>query len=306
MQRNERNKRISHSDKRRRDFVGNVKKLRATTSRLRWRGAVRWSFFLVFAVLFSAGAVFSYERLADKFFYSNPDYNLRKIEVEGADVLTADEVEILTGKIIGTNLFRIHLGVLEEEFRKIPELTKVYLTRELPDTIRVTLEARVPVAWVTDEAEGKMGAPEFLVDDDVVVYKPHRVQAADYALPVISGARLEAIARGDLLLKEDLREALTLLQTLRYTPESTFEIRGIDISKGYCMEAVDSKNMKVLFDIGNYPGQLAKLQKLLAHCGESGRVLETVNLIPKRNTPVRFAMANPPPPSRGEAPKTKR
>ena len=40
----------------------------------------------------------------------------------------------------------------------------------------------------------------------------------------------------------------------------------------------------------------ARLQQLLAHCDESGRALESVNLMVKRNTPVTFVASATPPP----------
>jgi hypothetical protein len=106
--------------------------------------------------------------------------------------------------------------------------------------------------------------------------------------------RTEALDGGDLLHRQDLREALALLQTVQFSPETTLGIRAIDISRGYCLEVVSTENARIYFDIGDYPGQLVRLQKLLDHCRETGRELEMVNLIPKRNTPVRFVMAQLP------------
>ena len=87
-----------------------------------------------------------------------------------------------------------------------------------------------------------------------------------------------------------------------------------------CVEVVNDGNARILFAISDFEEQLARLQQLLAHCGESGRALESVNLMVKRNTPVTFvASATPPPedpaasavavpqqPAPAPAPKTRR
>ena len=71
-------------------------------------------------------------------------------------------------------------------------------------------------------------------------------------------------------------------------------IRAIDVSRGYCLEVVNDANARILFGIADFEEQLARLQQLLAHCNETGRSLERVNLMVKRNTPVNFVpVANP-------------
>jgi hypothetical protein len=73
-------------------------------------------------------------------------------------------------------------------------------------------------------------------------------------------------------------------------------IRTIDISRGYCIEVVNDGNARILFATSDFEEQLARLQQLLAHCDESGRALESVNLMVKRNTPVTFVASATPPP----------
>lgn len=303
--RRSKNRRMTVADQDRQDFISGVKRLNAVTRKTRRKKAIKWVVLLLFVLGSCVGTAYFYQELMERFFYNNTDYNLARIEIEGEAVLTEEEILAVTGLKMGVNLFCVDLGEVEKEIRKVPELMRVCVTRELPETIRVEMEAREPVAWV--KGEGKDGGEqELLVDDEVVMYKPHRVKAENYGLPVISGVRVGEIEKGDVLLREDLREALSLMQTLRYSPKSSLSVRGVDVSKGYCMEVVDAKGMKVLFDIGDYAGQLERLQKLLDYSAESGRVLESVNLIPKRNTPVRFVMTAPSLPARGEMSKTKR
>ncbi len=73
-------------------------------------------------------------------------------------------------------------------------------------------------------------------------------------------------------------------------------IRTIDISRGYCIEVVNDANARILFATSDFEEQLARLQQLLAHCNDSGRALESVNLMVKRNTPVTFVASATPPP----------
>lgn len=290
------NRRVSTSVLERRKMLLEVKTRRVTTRRTRRRAVWKWTGLLVFWGLFVTGLAFAAQYGLERFFFTNPDYNLARIEIDRTDILQAEEVRQLAGIEVGMNLFRVDLSLAERELARLPEITKVRLRRELPDTVRVELEVRQPVAWVTEPQEELLGPappPYLLVDQTGHVYRPRRVLPEFFQLPVISGVRTEALDGGDLLHRQDLREALNLLQTVTFSPETTLGIRAIDISHGYCLEVTSTENARIFFDIGDYPGQLARLQKLLDHCRETGRELEMVNLIPKRNTPVRFVMAQP-------------
>jgi hypothetical protein len=88
---------------------------------------------------------------------------------------------------------------------------------------------------------------------------------------------------------------LKLLDTVAQRPESLLKIRTLDVSKGYRIDVVNDSNSRIIFAATDFEDQLARLQKLLIHCSESGRALESVNLMVKRNTPVTFVMAAAPP-----------
>jgi hypothetical protein len=71
---------------------------------------------------------------------------------------------------------------------------------------------------------------------------------------------------------------------------------------------VNDSNSRITFAAADFEEQLARLEKLLMHCSETGRALESVNLMVRRNTPVTFVMAaappveEPPPPPPTRAP----
>ena len=126
--------------------------------------------------------------------------------------------------------------------------------------------------------------------------RPHRIVPEYYHLPVIYGVKGDNVRNGEPTPTEDLRLALQLLETLSRHPESLLHIRTIDVSRGYRLEVVNDTNARIIFGTSDFEEQLARLQQLLAHCDESGRALETVNLMVKRNTPVTFVASATPPP----------
>ena len=230
----------------------------------------------------------------DKFFFSNPEYTLKRVSLALDGVMTREDALAETGIHEGDNIFRIDLAGAEKALRAIPQVATVLIERQLPDHIAITLTARNPVAWVAPlEKDADPFDPErsLLVDDTGYLMKPRMIQPDYYHLPVIFGVRSENIRDGEPLHNEDLRRALTLLDDIVRNPDSLIHVQSMNISKGFCIEVNTERNAKVIFAPEDFSGQLARLRRLLEHCNESGRELESVNLMVRRNTPVTFVIA---------------
>ena len=293
--------------------------MRTVTARRRRRAIIfRWvtNVFLVGAV--GAGSFFGLQAALDKFFFKNPEYTLRRISFELDEILTRDEALAVTGLREGVNIFSVDFARVEAALREIPQVQDVRLARKLPDQIDVSITARRPIAWVA--APGETGDPSaseksLLVDAGGFLMRPRHIMPEYFHLPAIYGAKSDNVRDGEPLPGEDLRLAVRLIETVARHPNSLLHIRAIDVSRGYCLEVVNDSNARILFGTGDFEEQLARLQQLLAHCNETGRSLEKVNLMVKRNTPVNFvAVSNPlpedpvaiPAPSAQPTPKTRR
>jgi hypothetical protein len=68
-----------------------------------------------------------------------------------------------------------------------------------------------------------------------------------------------------------------------------FQIREIDVSKGYCLLVTDKNHARVTFGFNDLLTQLRRLEQFLAYCDDSKQELGTVNLLVQRNIPVTFA-----------------
>ncbi len=291
-------------------------RIRTSTARRRRQETVsKWVITLLMVVTLGAGAVFGVRAALDRFFFSNPDYTLHRITFDLDNILTREEALAATGLHEGINIFSVDLGQIETLFRTMPQVQDVRIKRELPDHLAISITAREPVAWVA--AEGETGDPtasekSLLADASGYLMRPRHILPEYYHLPVIYGVKSDNIRDGESLSSEDLRQALALIDTVSRHPESLLHIRTLDISRGYCIEVVNDGNARILFANGDFEKQLGNLQQLLVHCSESGRTLESVNLMVKRNTPVTFVAAAPPElPSKGKgptapAPKTRR
>jgi hypothetical protein len=113
------------------------------------------------------------------------------------------------------------------------------------------------------------------------------------------------ILEGKPLQNDDLKKAIALLDEVSARPESLVRIRSLNISKGYCIDALTDQNARVKFGRSDFSGQVEKLHRLLVHCRDTGREIDSVNLMVSKNTPVKFVMASLSPPAKGGATATK-
>lgn len=228
-----------------------------------------------------------------KFFFDNPAYNLQQVEVSLDGLMTKEEALSLTRIELGTNIFRVNLGAAERALRQIEQVKTVTIERDWPDRITITLVKRHPVAWLARAGDGPFNADRaWLLDAQGDMMKPYRVDPDYWRLPVIYAPDPSLLRGGDTLARFDLEAALALLAEHADRPDSRLDLRSIDISKGYAFVATDARNARITFGPGNPADQLDRLELLLESCEATGRQLESVNLIPKKYTPVRFVMAS--------------
>jgi cell division septal protein FtsQ len=271
----------------------------STTRRRRQQTIARWVTKLLVLATIGTAAFFGLRTALDRFFFRNAEYTLRRISFNLDGILTREEALAATGLHEGVNIFAVDLAKVETALREIPQVQDVRIDRNLPDQIDVSITARRPVAWVAaPDEKGDPSASEksLLVDASGFLLRPRRVLPEYFHLPAIYGVKSDNVRNGEMLPGEDLGLALQLIETLSRHPESLLHIRTIDTSRGYCIEVTNDANARILFATSDFEEQLSRLQQLLEHCDESGRALESVNLMVKRNTPVTFVASAAPPP----------
>lgn len=273
-------------------------KMRARTAQRKRQRLIGQLCALSLIVALACGLVwFGLNKALDKFFFSNPAYNLCELGLELDGVMTREDLLAETGIQSGDNIFRIDIAGIDHKLREIPMVADVSIERIMPDRIEITLTRRIPVGWVSKSADSSADydpSSMRLVDDSGFLMKPRLLQQEYHQLPIIYGVKVEKIQEGSLLEGDDLKNALILLREARNQTKALLVIRSLNISKGYCIDALTDQSVRVKFASGDFPTQLMKLQRLLEHCRDTGREIESVNLMVAKNTPVRFVMAAPP------------
>lgn len=251
-------------------------------------------------VIFLAVSAIGVRLACEKFFFKNAEYSLRHLVTHLSDVMTEEELVALTGLKPGSNLFLLDLDEANKKLSALPEVRSVSIERRLPDTIEVGIKRRVPLFLVSvpgeaDQANGS--APEtfvpgksFLCDSEGVLMQPKRLSEEFLHLPVLTGIALSDPTPGKKIGEERFKDAVALTEALSEISGESFRISSVDAGKPYAFVVTDASNARFTFGTRDLPGQMERLRKLLAHCQETGRKVETANLMIQRNTPVTFVL----------------
>jgi len=245
-------------------------------------------------VILLAGGIYVGARVAAKrFFIDNPDYKLSNIEVQTDGTLQRDQILNVAGLREGENIFRVNLARVHERLQELPQVDEVEVVRKLPAEIDIRIVERKPIGWITNEkqiADPFASDAAFLVDARGVLMKEKKLLPEYLGLPLILGCVSESLEAGKIVESPEARAALELLRlSTRSFMQTRFQIREIDVSKGYCLVVTDKNHSRVTFGFDNLDTQLQRLEQFLIYSDDAHRELATVNLLVQRNIPVTFA-----------------
>ena len=150
---------------------------------------------IVLSMLALVGAVWLYLHTR-----SDARFAVRSIEISGAVHTSRASLATLTRQYGGLNLFRIDIARVQSDFESMPWIRRINIEKKLPDTLRIHITERVPVALLHDHDR------LLYVDGDGKAFADLAAAVGDNDLPIITGASGAELARAIALL-ESLRAA---------------------------------------------------------------------------------------------------
>ncbi|HEV3392228.1 MAG TPA: FtsQ-type POTRA domain-containing protein [Chthoniobacterales bacterium] len=287
-----RNRRLSSFRQRRQQHLLDVKvrSRKAVAHRNRRVLVVFSKIVLVIALL--SGIYVGARFAAKRFFLENSDYRLTNIEVQTDGTLQREQILNVANLHEGENIFRVNLASVHDRLQELPQVDEIEVVRKLPAEIDIRIVERKPIAWITSEkqvADPFASEAAFLVDARGVLMKEKKLLPEYLGLPLILGCGSESLEAGKIVASPETKAALELLRlSTRSFMQTRFQIREIDVSKGYCLMVTDKNHSKVTFGFDNIDLQLQRLEQFLIYSDDAHREIATVNLLVQRNIPVTF------------------
>ena len=287
-----RNRRISNLRQRRQQHLLDVKVRSRKVTQHRNRKVLVALSKLVLVAGFCVAVYLGALEGAKRFFFENPEYQLKTIEVQTDGTLQRDQIVEVADLHEGENIFKINLARVHDRIQQLPQVDDVQVVRKLSGEIDIRVVERKPVAWLTSEKEFSdpfVSDAAFLVDARGVLMKQKKLLPEYLGLPLILGCSSESLEAGKVVESSEAKTALELLRlSVRSFMQTRFQIRDIDVSKSYCLLVTDKNHTRITFGLNNLEEQLQRLEQFLVYCDDSKQELETVNLLVQRNIPVTF------------------
>ena len=287
-----RNRRISNLRQRRQQHLLDVKVRSRKVTQHRNRKVLVALSKLVLVAGFCVAVYLGALEGAKRFFFENPEYQLKTIEVQTDGTLQRDQIVEVADLHEGENIFKINLGRVHDRIQQLPQVDEVQVVRKLSGEVNIRVVERKPVAWLTSEKEFSdpfVSDAAFLVDARGVLMKQKKLLPEYLGLPLILGCSSESLEAGKVVESSEAKTALELLRlSVRSFMQTRFQIRDIDVSKSYCLLVTDKNHTRITFGLNNLEQQLQRLEQFLVYSDDSKQELETVNLLVQRNIPVTF------------------
>ncbi|HEX8076698.1 MAG TPA: FtsQ-type POTRA domain-containing protein [Chthoniobacterales bacterium] len=286
------NERVSNTRQRRQQHLLDVRVRSHKATQHRNRRILVFLSKVALVLALAVGAVFGVRYSAKRFFFENPDYRLSQIDIQTDGTLQRDQVLKAAELTEGGNIFNVNLTQVRDRLQQLPQVDEVQVIRRLPGEIDIRITERKPIAWITSEKQildPFASDAAFLVDARGVLMKEKKLLTEYLGLPSITGCTSESLEPGKVVESFEAKAALELLRlsTVSFM-QTRFQIREIDVSKGYCLVVSDKNHTRVTFGFDNLEAQIRRLEQFLVYADESKRELATVNLLVQRNIPVTF------------------
>ena len=181
---------------------------------------------------------------------------------------------------------------MQAQLQQLPQIDEVQVIRKLPGEIDIQVIERKPLAWITSDkqvVDPFASEHAFLVDGRGVLMKEKQLLPEYLGLPLILGCSSESLEAGKIVESFEAKAALDLLRmSTRSFMQTRFQIREIDVSKGYCLMVTDKTHTRVTFGFDDIDTQLRRLEQFLVYADDTKQEIATANLLVQRNIPVTF------------------
>jgi cell division protein FtsQ len=287
------NRRVSTSRQRKQQHLLDVRVRARRASHHRNRRILLIISKVALVIAVCSGLYYGVRTGLSRFFFDNPDYRLSTIAVRTDGTLQRDQILRAGGLQEGLNIFSVNLAQVHDRLQQLPQIDEVQVERKMPNEIDISITERKPIAWITSEktvADPFVSDAAFLVDARGILMKEKKLLPEYLALPLITGCSSEALVPGKTVDSFEAKAALELLHlTTTSFMQTRFQIREVDVSKGYCLLVTDKNHTRVTFGFDDLEAQMQRLEQFLVYSDDSPRPIETVNLLVARNVPVTFA-----------------
>lgn len=129
---------------------------------------------------------------------SDARFAVKQIELVGVVHAPRAEIDAITKRYVGLNLFKIDIARVQHDLGALPWISRISIEKKIPDTLRINVAERQPAALA------QLGNALRYVDERGVAFASLSPSVGDDDLPLITGATGAELLRA-VALVNDLR-----------------------------------------------------------------------------------------------------
>jgi cell division septal protein FtsQ len=262
-------------------------------SKLRWRMKAYKIFKWTAAAAFIFTIVVGVYRGIDHFLFESPRFRVNEISYQTDGNLAKERLLDCLELRTGENILRLDLEEMRGKILAgLPRVREVNIVRDIPDRLSFDIKERFAVAWLGNTA--RLQEPQrcrggLLVGSDGVVICCDILEPGFIELPVIFPERQVSIPPGSEIESVELLKGLEIVLVLAdIFKTSPVKLQSLRVASAYSLVGYLNTGTEIIFGLEDISRQISNLEVLLDEATRRGEALATVNLLPKKNIPVRF------------------
>lgn len=207
------------------------------------------------------------------------------------DMINKEQAMQLLGLKGSVNLPTFDAAGTQARLEQEPAIASAHIRAELPDTLHVEIEERIPIAYVEEESGAATGSnARMFVDPSGVLFpineQYHRLYLGVpvWYLRVGDARKLAAGERIDDAVCRPIRELIAAAN--KYDTTEIPPIREIFRPKEWQILLTLDTGTEVMMMVYNLDEQMERLAMVLEHARATGRTIRSANVIPRINPVV--------------------
>jgi cell division septal protein FtsQ len=236
----------------------------------------------------------------DRLLFANPSFEVRRLQIDSGGVLPGELVQAWAGVRRGANLLALDLGQVQRDLMLVPVVESAAVERVPPDTLRIRVKARLPVAEVGVPrlpAGGGIELVSYYLDAQGWVIRILSEEQGELlrllvpnALPRLVGVDTGLLHAGRRVVSPEIQAALALIEGFEGSPMSGLTgLVSVDVAARGAVEATTTEGSRITFGLSEVNGQLARWRDVHDYAAARGKTIVTLDLSVRGNVPAVFA-----------------
>lgn len=251
----------------------------------------RWAIILVIVLPLLAGIIWGGMTAVEKAY----DLSIDKVTFDARQKLISKEQAM---RILGIgesiNMASLDTKAMQQKLEADPCIESAHIRAELPDTLHIEINERIPVVYLEQESGTDTGnRGRFYMDPSghlFPVVKEYHRNFSDVPVWYLQPDDIEQFEPGSVMSEDKRRPIVELVAAANhYSLIEIPAIREIFRPKEWKIIITLDGGAEVLMQVYDIKGQMERLVMILEHCRATQRRPRSINVIPRINPTVIYA-----------------